>query len=101
MLIAFRKIASGENCLTGTPNHVSSLVFPYINSTFYFICFSLFLLQARELGLLAAIPVCVLVVCETLLTAHLHAPLLLPEANILNTKQCIIKTHTMIPAIHG
>lgn len=76
-------------------------MFPYISSTFYFICFSLFPLQAGELGLLAAIPVCVLVVYQTPLTAHLHAPFFLPEASMLNTEQCIIKTHTIIPAFHG
>lgn len=50
---------------TNTPNHISSHVFPYISSAFYFICFGLFPLQAGELGLLAAIPVCVLVVYQT------------------------------------
>lgn len=75
-------------------------MFPYISSTFYFICFCLFPLQAGELGLLAAIPVCVLVMYQTLLIVHLHVTLFLPEASMLNTEQCIIKTHTITPAFH-
>lgn len=74
-------------------------MFPYISSTFYFICFSLFPLQAGELDLLAAIPVCVLVMYQTLLTVHLHANFF-PEASMLNTEQCIIKIHTITPTFH-
>lgn len=37
---------------------------------------------------------------QTLLIVHLHVTLFLPEASMLNTEQCIIKTHTITPAFH-
>lgn len=71
---ACQKDCLGGKCFnaTNTPYHISNHVFPYISSTFYFIYFSLFPLHAGELGLLAAIPVCVLVMYQTLLTVHLQ-----------------------------
>lgn len=84
---------------TSAPNHIC-ISLHNLNILFYFICFSLFPLQGGELGLRTAIPVRVLVVCQILLTAHLHVPFFLPEASMLSTKQSIIKTHAIIPAFH-
>lgn len=75
-------------------------MFPYISSTFYFIYFSLFPLYAGELGLLAVIPVCVLVMYQTLLTVHLHVNFFPSWGQHVNTEQCIIKRHTITPAFY-
>lgn len=103
MLIAIRKIALGEDSLMQQIPLTTYLAmcFPTLVQHFILSASVYFHFRAGELSLLAAIPVCVLVVYQPLLTAHLHTPFFLLEASMLSTKQCIIKTHTIIPEFHG
>lgn len=103
MIIAIRKTASGENGLMQqTPlTTYLGMCFPTLGQHLILSASVHFPFQAQELGLLAAVPVCVLVVYQTVLTARLHAPFFLSEASMVNTKQGIIKTYTIIPAFHG